>query len=69
MLRHLEKQGLVESRWDTQTTGPARRIYSVTRAGMDLLTETIASLDAAVTSLRNLADRLKELNAGVTTPD
>ena len=31
-LRHLERDGLVESDWDT-TVGPARRRYSVTDAG------------------------------------
>ncbi|MDP2856570.1 MAG: helix-turn-helix transcriptional regulator [Bacillota bacterium] len=61
VLRHLEKQGLVESEWDTQATGPARRVYSVTASGKHFLTETAASLDAAVAALDNLAGRLKQL--------
>lgn len=32
-LRQLEKDGLLESDWDTTNGGPARRRYSVTEAG------------------------------------
>ncbi len=33
-LRHMEKDGLCESEWDTQSgAGPARRVYSITDAG------------------------------------
>lgn len=33
MLRQMEKDGLVQSSWDTSGQGPARRIYSITEAG------------------------------------
>jgi poly-beta-hydroxybutyrate-responsive repressor len=33
LLRQMEKDGLVCSRWDTSGQGPARRIYSITEAG------------------------------------
>jgi poly-beta-hydroxybutyrate-responsive repressor len=32
-LRQLEKTGMVSSFWDTSESGPARRIYSLTKAG------------------------------------
>ena len=33
-LRHMEKDGLCESEWDTSSgQGPARRVYSITNAG------------------------------------
>jgi poly-beta-hydroxybutyrate-responsive repressor len=32
-LRQLEKAGLVSSFWDTSESGPARRMYSLTKAG------------------------------------
>jgi poly-beta-hydroxybutyrate-responsive repressor len=38
-LRQLERAGLVSSFWDTSTSGPARRMYSLTKAG-----ETVLSL-------------------------
>ena len=32
-LRALEREGMVESAWETQPSGPARRIYTLTDAG------------------------------------
>lgn len=32
-LRQLEKSGFVSSAWDTSESGPARRMYSLTRTG------------------------------------
>ena len=32
-LRQLEKTGMVSSFWDTSDSGPARRMYSLTKAG------------------------------------
>jgi len=36
-LRKLEDEGLVRSAWEPSTSGPARRIYEITRAGMEEL--------------------------------
>ena len=32
-LRQMEKEGVVESKWETSKGGPARRMYSITDAG------------------------------------
>lgn len=32
-LRQMEKEGVVESEWDTSKGGPARRMYTITDAG------------------------------------
>ncbi len=37
MLRNLEEGSLVTSEWDTERPGPARRIYSLTPDGVDVL--------------------------------
>jgi len=37
MLRQLEKEELVSSEWDTNGTGPAKRRYSITKAGITYL--------------------------------
>jgi PadR family transcriptional regulator PadR len=37
MLRQLEKDNLVSSEWDTTGTGPAKRRYSITKAGVTYL--------------------------------
>jgi PadR family transcriptional regulator len=36
-LRSLERDGLVHSAWETSRLGPERRIYELTRAGMEEL--------------------------------
>lgn len=37
LLRQLEKDELVSSEWDTTGTGPAKRRYSITKAGVTYL--------------------------------
>lgn len=37
ILRQLEKDNLVSSTWDTESGGPAKRIYSITDAGEQYL--------------------------------
>ena len=36
-LRGLEKWGYVTSRWDTASSGPARRLYQITKEGIHYL--------------------------------
>jgi poly-beta-hydroxybutyrate-responsive repressor len=43
-LRQLEKSGFVSSFWDTSENGPARRMYSLTRAGDIFLAGWIEAL-------------------------
>ena len=43
-LRKMEKYGLCESKWETSSGGPARRMYSITEAGkayLDLWVEAL----------------------------
>jgi poly-beta-hydroxybutyrate-responsive repressor len=43
-LRDLERTGMVSSFWDTSSSGPARRMYSVTKAGEVFLSLWIDTL-------------------------
>lgn len=63
-LRQLERTGLVSSFWDTSDSGPARRMYSLTRAGetflnmwVDLLSHYQNILRSALQSYENLNQR------------
>lgn len=65
-LRQLERSGLVSSFWDTSESGPARRMYSLTRAGetflnlwLDLLSHYQNILQSALNSYENLEKRGK----------
>lgn len=44
ILRSLEEQGLVTSRWDTNNAGPARRLYRLTDAGDAYLAAWVGDL-------------------------
>jgi PadR family transcriptional regulator, regulatory protein PadR len=37
ILRQMEKDGMINSTWDTSKTGPARRVYSITEVGESYL--------------------------------
>jgi len=59
-LRNLEKTGLVSSFWDTSKSGPARRMYAITKAGetfldlfLDVFTRYQKILQSALHSLDN----------------
>lgn len=63
-LRQLERTGLVSSFWDTSESGPARRMYSLTRAGetflnlwLDVLSHYQNILQSALDSYENLQTR------------
>lgn len=60
-LRQLERAGLVSSFWDTSESGPARRMYSLTKAGeafldvwLDIFGRYQRILQTALNSLENL---------------
>jgi PadR family transcriptional regulator PadR len=42
-LRALEREGMVSSAWETQPSGPARRIYTLTDAGQAKLASSLKS--------------------------
>jgi PadR family transcriptional regulator len=44
-LRQMEKEGIVESTWETSRGGPARRMYSITDAGRAYLDFWARSLE------------------------
>src|SRR3712207_5176892 len=44
-LRQMEKDGIVESTWETSRGGPARRMYNITHAGKNYLDFWARSLE------------------------
>lgn len=44
-LRQLEKDNLIKSEWDTSSGGPAKRVYSITKAGEQYLDSWANSLE------------------------
>lgn len=63
-LRQMEKEGLVDSSWQTGEAGPARRAYTITDNGEQLLTQWADALGA----YQRFLDRFFELYAGGDAP-
>ncbi len=59
-LRALERDGLVHSAWEPSANGPARRIYELTRAGMEELHRRSKSLVRARSTLDVFLSRYGE---------
>jgi len=60
-LRRLEANGHVKSSWDTSNGGPARRVYALTNAGEEHLSEwaeVLGNLGAAMTKFEKRAGRV-----------
>jgi len=45
ILRMLEMEGLITSRWEVEEPGPARRVYNLTPEGERLREEVISSIE------------------------
>ena len=56
-LRRLEKEGYVASQWETGSSGPARRVYSITEAGEQMLlgwTDVVSGYQKMITGFFDL---------------
>jgi PadR family transcriptional regulator PadR len=56
-LRAMERERLVQSRWERSNSGPARRIYLLTTAGCDALDASAAALREAQQLIGSLVER------------
>ena len=57
-LRRLELHGYVQSTWDIQSRGPARRVYSLTKDGRKHLEEWAQVLDHLSKSMANFVTKI-----------
>jgi poly-beta-hydroxybutyrate-responsive repressor len=65
ILRALEEDGLVSSRWDDDAPGPAKRIYSLTDAGdrlLDRWADALREVQAQIDEFLTRYDEGKEVN-------
>jgi PadR family transcriptional regulator PadR len=59
VLRALEEDGLVSSRWEAGEPGPAKRIYELTTAGRRLLDEWAAALQLSRDRIDTFLERFE----------
>jgi poly-beta-hydroxybutyrate-responsive repressor len=58
VLKQMEGEELVTSQWDTEGSGPARRIFALTDDGFDCLKHWTETLEGYVTGLQELIDMM-----------
>ena len=63
-LRKLEQDGFVASVWETAGSGPARRSYTLTADGFDLLEAWVVRLRDHVQNIEEFLNGFKALNQG-----
>ena len=66
-LRQMEGLGLVDSMWDTSADGPARRMYSLTRAGTLFLENWLTMIDMHRNMLENFFEMGRVMSSAPTT--
>lgn len=62
-LRQLEQNGHVVSEWDVRQTGPARRVYSLTKAGEQHLAEWSQVLSNLSSAMTRFVDKTHSIQA------
>lgn len=60
-LNALERRGMLRSRWDTETAGPARRRYFMTEAGKECLEKWMHTLAAQTNLIGHFFDHARSL--------
>ena len=59
LLKNMEQDGLISSDWELQSSGPARRLYTLTdrgRACLDQWLQTLTDYQASITRVISLLD-------------
>lgn len=60
ILRMLEMEGLISSKWEMQEEGPARRVYRITEEGEKLKQEIIKSIEENLNYIKKFIEFSKE---------
>ncbi|MCL5772301.1 MAG: helix-turn-helix transcriptional regulator [Actinobacteria bacterium] len=62
-LRLLESENLIKSKWETDDIGPAKKIYSITPEGLEMLSSWIADIEKRKNIFENFLQRFKNLKS------
>jgi PadR family transcriptional regulator, regulatory protein PadR len=60
ILRSLEREGLVDSTWDDQAPGPAKRIYVITQSGRRVLAQWVEAFSKIERQIAAFRKRYEE---------
>ena len=59
-LRLLESEGFIKSKWETTEPGPAKKIYSITEDGSEMLSSWIAEIKERKKTFELFLERYKK---------
>lgn len=59
-LRQMDEEGLVESKWDAEGDGPAKRVYAITPEGAEILEAWVIHMERQRDTLDSFIQRYKE---------
>ncbi len=59
-LRQMEDEGLLTSHWETEGSGPAKRMYTITADGRDALELWIVYMESQTAKLSSFIDRYRK---------
>ncbi len=62
ILSQLEAEGFVKTDWDTQESGPARKIYIITDIGLLFLRDAMSSVIEMEKTTEKFVERYEKLN-------
>lgn len=60
-LRGMDEDGLVRSQWDAEGDGPAKRVYSITAEGLEVLDAWVLHMERQRDSIDGFIKRYKDL--------
>lgn len=60
-LRQLEEEGLVTSEWETEGSGPAKRVYRVTLEGKEVLSLWVQYMERQAENLRQFIEQFRQV--------
>jgi PadR family transcriptional regulator, regulatory protein PadR len=60
-LRQLEEDGFVSSTWQTEESGPAKRVYTITAEGEDALACWVDFMEQQAANLQRFVERYHSL--------
>jgi PadR family transcriptional regulator PadR len=60
-LRQLEEDGLVSSNWETKGAGPAKRMYTITEEGKEVLAIWIDYMNKRASTLNDFIEAYKKI--------
>jgi poly-beta-hydroxybutyrate-responsive repressor len=61
-LRQLEKDGLVTSEWETEGSGPAKRVYDLTADGAEVLALWVEHMERQARKLGDFIERYRDVS-------